>query len=279
MSTANDVKTNWDDEALFDDNQYASAPDTHSDHSSSSSDMVCVWANGGASGAWSIGDKRHFAATLVSTLIDYSDVIAAAGDDINAATFPATQWNNWFSDGANPTADYCKDPRIFTTRPLMQPASFGMSLDAARSVRNGKAFCGCEVANGVPQFTMVKTKEHFVDWTDPAAQATAQFVGKQVKTLCSAHCAAYKAWCSSIPAVSTAHKRMTRIQQDLGFAEKTIRGFLYTGASAGAAHAFGYPAIAYACQIRNTWVIVGFMDAHSKAPTTAEVQALTNFTI
>ncbi|KAJ3159834.1 hypothetical protein HDU86_001486 [Geranomyces michiganensis] len=88
MSTADDVETNWDDEALFDDDQYASAPDTHSDHSSSSSDMVTVWANGGASGAWSIGDKRHFAATLVSALIDYSDAIAAAGDDINAATFP-----------------------------------------------------------------------------------------------------------------------------------------------------------------------------------------------
>ncbi|KAJ3139676.1 hypothetical protein HDU90_009177, partial [Geranomyces variabilis] len=55
-------------------------------------------------------------------------------------------------------------------------------MNSARGVRDGEALCGCEIVNGVPQFTTVRSKEHFVAWTS-ANVATAKFVSKEVLTL------------------------------------------------------------------------------------------------
>ncbi|KAJ3144574.1 hypothetical protein HDU86_001673 [Geranomyces michiganensis] len=242
--------------------------------------MVNVWDDGAGVGIWTLGNKRHFAATIVSTLIDFSDLIADNGDDIDQTTYPHGRWNNWFTNTMNPAADFGKDPRSFTSRAHMQAASFSLLADSARFVRDGVPFCGCEVAGGIPQFNTVGTKEHFLPWTDPAAQATSTFVGKQVKLICSAHCAAYTLWCNSIPAVSPAHQRLTRLQQDLQGAEKTIRGFLFTGPPhATSPQACVQPALLFACPVRNTWAIVGVMDGSSRAPDTADVVADIRFTI
>ncbi|KAJ3146543.1 hypothetical protein HDU86_008475 [Geranomyces michiganensis] len=142
--------------------------------------MVNVWDDGGGAGTWGLGNKRHFAATIVSTLIDFSDLIAANGDDIDQTTYPHGRWNNWFTATFNPSTDFCKDPRSFSFRAHMQAASFGLLADSARTVRDGVPFCGCEVAGGVPQCNTVGTKEHFLAWTDPVAQSTSTFVGKQL---------------------------------------------------------------------------------------------------
>ncbi|KAJ3144724.1 hypothetical protein HDU86_001509 [Geranomyces michiganensis] len=227
-----------------------------------------------------LGNKRHFAATIVSMLIDFSDLIAANGDDINQTRYPHGRWNNSFTAEMNPTADFCKDPRSFSLWVHMQAASFGLLANSACSVRDGVPFCGCEIAGGIPQFNTVGTKEHFLPWTDPAAQATSTFVGKQVKLICSAHCATYKLWCNSIPSVSPAHQCLTRLRQDLQGAEKTIRGFLFTGvAHATSPQACVQPALLLVCQVRNTWAVVGIMDGNLRAPSMADVIADINFTI
>ncbi|KAJ3178490.1 hypothetical protein HDU87_003564 [Geranomyces variabilis] len=185
---------------------------------------------------------------------------------------PILEWDNWFTAGNNPTGDFGVDPRTYTTNVSMQPATFGMTMDSARIVRECQAHCGCEIQMGQPQFRAVGTKLHFVAWTDPAAVMTSQIVCKEVIMLIASLRASWKAWCTKIPGSHPDHVRMSRLGTDLDQVRQTIRAFLFTqGPDPNSTQAFTTPALVFVALFHNTWMIVAIMDSNSRAPTHAEI--------
>ncbi|KAJ3144871.1 hypothetical protein HDU86_001333 [Geranomyces michiganensis] len=114
-------------------------------------------------GVLSPGNRKHYAATIVSTLIEYLDSIRKAGGDRSAASYPSARWNIWFETGRNPTSDYCLDPWVLITTPNVTESTYGLSMDASRATRNGQPWCGAESVNRVPQFMKRLQKNHFVE--------------------------------------------------------------------------------------------------------------------
>ncbi|KAJ3160382.1 hypothetical protein HDU86_000716 [Geranomyces michiganensis] len=94
------------------------------------------WENG----VLSPGDRKHYAATIVSILIQYLDAIRNAGGARSNAAYPAQRWDIWFETGVNPTHDYCVDLHILTTTPNITEATYGLSMDASRATRGGQAW-------------------------------------------------------------------------------------------------------------------------------------------
>ncbi|KAI8584869.1 hypothetical protein BDZ88DRAFT_442902 [Geranomyces variabilis] len=129
--------------------------------------------------AFPLREKRYFAATIVSTVIDYLDAIHANNGNVAAMPFPHARWNNWFTARNNLANDYGKDPLQFSNNPTIQAATFGLTMDAARSTRGSVAHFGCEVAAGVPLLQLHGTKMHFQPWTYQPAAECSTFVGKE----------------------------------------------------------------------------------------------------
>ncbi|KAJ3130748.1 hypothetical protein HDU90_001624 [Geranomyces variabilis] len=230
--------------------------------------------------AFSLGEKRYFAATIVSTVIDYLDAIHANNGNVAATPFPHARWNNWFTAGNNPTTDYGKDPRQFSNNPTMQAATFGLTMDAARSTRGSVAHCGCEVAAGVPLLQLHGTKMHFQPWTYQPAAECSTFVGKEVGDLIKHTRASMKQWAIRIPGSHPSHARCTRLMQELESVAKTMRAFRFTGAPLpGTGQASPQPCLYFVCLVHSHWVIVGVMDANSCSPTNAETVADAGFTM
>ncbi|KAJ3166816.1 hypothetical protein HDU87_001903 [Geranomyces variabilis] len=230
-----------------------------------------VWHNTG-NVAFTRGTKAYFGATIVSTMIRYSDDIANTNGGFAATIFPHDLWDNWFTAGNNPTGDFSVDPRTYTTNVSMQPATFGMTMDSARVVRECQAHCGCEIQTGQPQFRAVGTKLHFVAWTDPAAVMTSQIVCKEVIMLIASLRAGWKAWCTKIPGSHPDHVRMSRLATDMDQVRQTIRAFLFTqGPDPNSTQAFTTPALVFVALFHNTWMIIAIMDSNSRAPTHAEI--------
>ncbi|KAJ3144004.1 hypothetical protein HDU86_002815, partial [Geranomyces michiganensis] len=231
-------------------------------------------------GVLSPGDCKHYAATIVSTLIEYLDSIRKAGGDRSAASYPSARWNIWFETGRNPTNDYCLDPRVLTMTPNVTESTYGLSMDASRATRNGQPWCGAESVNKVPQFTKRLQKNHFVEWTLPAAVNFVQEVCKSVHSLFSLISATARVWSTMLPGNHPLHQRAIALTTEGHLIASTIKGFLFTGSRMRDEPLTSpTPCVIFAANVNSEWLVVAVANAHTVAPHATTTKEITNFMV
>ncbi|KAJ3152715.1 hypothetical protein HDU86_005470 [Geranomyces michiganensis] len=213
------------------------------------------------------GDRKHFAATITSVLLEYLDAICAADGDRSNARYPASRWDAWFGDGFNPTSDYGIDPRLLTATPAVTEATYGLSMDASRAPRGGQAWCRAEAVNSVSQFIKRNQKQHFQSWTIPAAVNLMQDVCKSVHALFSAVSATARVWSSMLPGNHPKHRRAVSLTTEAHMIANIIKGYLFAGRKMREDLLLTTsPCIVFAANVNAEWMVVAIMNQHTVAP-------------
>ncbi|KAJ3145027.1 hypothetical protein HDU86_001305 [Geranomyces michiganensis] len=220
-------------------------------------------------GVLSPGDRKHYAATIVSTLIEYLDSIRNAGGDRSAASYPSGRYKRLLlgSAGTDHNAG-------------CHGIAYGLSMDASRATRSGQPWCGAESINRIPRFTKKQQKSHFVEWPLPAAVNFVQEVCKSVHSLFSLISATARVWLTMLPGNHPLHQRAIALTTEGHLIASTIKGFLFTGSRMrNEPYTSPTPCVIFAGNVNSEWLIVAVANVHTVAPHATTRKEITNFMV